>query len=62
MGTTRMGSDAKRSVCDPMQRLWDVPNVVVADSSVFPTSTGYGPTLSLVALAIRAAAELARTL
>ena len=62
MGTTRMGVDAKQSVCDPMQRLWDVPNVVVADSSVFPTSTGYGPTLTLVALAIRATAELAHAL
>ena len=37
-------------MCDPWQRLWDVDNVVVTDSSVFPTSTGYGPTLTLVAL------------
>jgi choline dehydrogenase-like flavoprotein len=59
MGTTRMGDDPRRSVCDPWQRLWDVDNVVVADSSVFPTSTGYGPTLTLVALAVRAARSLA---
>ena len=51
MGTTRMGHDHATSVCDPWQRLWDVDNVVIADSSVFPTSTGYGPTLTLVALA-----------
>jgi gluconate 2-dehydrogenase alpha chain len=62
MGTTRMGSDAATSVCDPWQRLWDVDNVVVADSSVFPTSTGYGPTLTLVALAIRASRALAASL
>ena len=30
-------------------------NVVVADSSVFVTSAGYGPTLTLAALAARAA-------
>jgi choline dehydrogenase-like flavoprotein len=36
---------------------WD--NVVVADSSVFPTASGYGPTLTLVALAARAAHHLA---
>ena len=54
-----MGDDARRSVCDPWQRLWDVDNVVVTDSSVFPTSTGYGPTLTLVALAIRASRALA---
>jgi gluconate 2-dehydrogenase alpha chain len=59
MGTTRMGDDPRRSVCDPWQRLWDVDNVVVTDSSVFPTSTGYGPTLTLVALAVRAARALA---
>jgi choline dehydrogenase-like flavoprotein len=59
MGTMRMGDDPSRSVCDPWQRLWDVDNVVVTDSSVFPTSTGYGPTLTLVALAVRAARALA---
>jgi choline dehydrogenase-like flavoprotein len=59
MGTARMGTDPRHSVCDPWQRLWDVDNVVIADSSVFPTSTGYGPTLTLVALAIRATRALA---
>ena len=62
MGTMRMGVDAKASVCDPWQRLWDVDNVVVTDSSVFPTSSGYGPTLTLVALAIRASRALAASL
>jgi choline dehydrogenase-like flavoprotein len=52
-GTIRMGTDPATSVCDPWARLHDVPNVVVADSSPFPTGSGYGPTLTLVALAIR---------
>ncbi len=55
MGTARMGTDPRTSVCDPHQRCWDVDNVVVTDSSVFPTSTGYGPTLTIVATALRAA-------
>ncbi len=59
MGTARMGTDPRTSVCDPWHRLHDVENVLVADSSVFPTSAGYGPTLTIVALAIRAARELA---
>jgi choline dehydrogenase-like flavoprotein len=59
MGTARMGDDPRRSVCDPWQRLWDVDNVLITDSSVFPTSTGYGPTLTLVALAVRVARALA---
>jgi gluconate 2-dehydrogenase alpha chain len=59
MGTLRMGTDPTASVVDPWQRLWDVENVVCTDSSVFPTSTGYGPTLTLVALAIRACRNVA---
>ena len=61
IGTARMGNDPTTSVVDPTQHLWDVENVMVADSSVFPTSTGYGPTLTLVALAARAAHLLAGT-
>jgi choline dehydrogenase-like flavoprotein len=45
-------------VFDAWQRLHDVDNVLCTDSSVFPTSTGYGPTLTLVALAIRACRAL----
>jgi gluconate 2-dehydrogenase alpha chain len=52
-GTTRMGTDPATSVCDEWGRMHDLPNVVVADSSLFPTGAGYGPTLTLVALAIR---------
>jgi gluconate 2-dehydrogenase alpha chain len=59
MGTCRMGDDPTTSVVDRWSRFHDVENMVCADSSVFPTSTGYGPTLTLVALAIRACRELA---
>jgi choline dehydrogenase-like flavoprotein len=58
MGTVRMGADPATSVVDEWSRVHDVPNLVVADSSVFVTSTGYNPTLTLVALAIRAARAL----
>lgn len=58
MGTARMGSDPATSVVSPEQRLWDCDNVVVCDSSVFVTSTGYNPTLTLAALAHRAATLL----
>jgi choline dehydrogenase-like flavoprotein len=54
-----MGHDPATSVCDGWGRVHDVPNVVVADSSVFPTGAGYGPTLTLVALAIRNTTALA---
>jgi choline dehydrogenase-like flavoprotein len=58
MGTTRMGTDPATSVVDANGRLHALPNLVVADSSVFVTSAGYGPTLTLVALAARAATAL----
>jgi choline dehydrogenase-like flavoprotein len=61
MGTTRMGTDPATSVVDPFGRVHGLENVIVADSSVFPTSSGYGPTLTLVALAARAAGALAGT-
>jgi gluconate 2-dehydrogenase alpha chain len=59
MGTARMGTDPASSVVSPEQRLWDVDNVLVCDSSVFVTSAGYNPTLTLAALAHRAATRLA---
>ena len=58
MGTARMGTDPGTSVVSPEQRLWDVDNVLVCDSSVFVTSAGYNPTLTLAALAHRAAGLL----
>jgi gluconate 2-dehydrogenase alpha chain len=59
MGTARMGRDRATSVVSPEQRLWDVDNVLVCDSSVFVTAAGYNPTLTLAALAHRAARLLA---
>jgi gluconate 2-dehydrogenase alpha chain len=59
MGTARMGTDPATSVVSPRQHLWDVDNVFVCDSSVFVTSAGYNPTLTLAALAHRAATLLA---
>jgi len=61
MGTARMGDDPATSVVDRWGRLHSLENVVLADSSVFVTAAGYGPTLTLVALAARAAAGLAGT-
>jgi choline dehydrogenase-like flavoprotein len=61
MGTARMGQDPNTSVVDPYSRVHGLENVVIADSSVFVTAAGYGPTLTLVALAARAAAAMAGT-
>jgi choline dehydrogenase-like flavoprotein len=62
MGTMRMGAHPDTSVVDPDQRFHGIPNLYVIDGSVFPTSSGYNPTLTIQALAWRAADRLAKRL
>jgi choline dehydrogenase-like flavoprotein len=59
MGTLRMGSDPATSVTDPQGRFHDVDNLYACDGSVFPTSSGYNPTLTIVALALKIAQGIA---
>ncbi|MET0826455.1 MAG: GMC family oxidoreductase [Acidimicrobiales bacterium] len=61
MGTCRMGTDPATSVVGPDGRFHDIDNLLCADSSVFVTSSGYNPTLTIAALAHRAASLLAGT-
>ncbi len=55
MGTTRMGRDPEESVVDPRLRTHDVANLSVASSSVFVTAGAMNPTLTIAALALKAA-------
>ena len=59
MGGCAMGPDARRAVVDERGRHHHVGNLSVHDGSVFPTSIGANPQLSIYALAARMAAELA---
>lgn len=61
MGTCRMGGDPTTSVVGADGHFHDVDNLLCADSSVFVTSTGYGPTLTIAALAHRTASLLVGT-
>jgi choline dehydrogenase-like flavoprotein len=55
LGGCRMGSDPHRSVVDQWCRSWDVPNPFVCDGSVFVTSSGVNPSLTIQAIATRTA-------
>jgi len=55
MGTTRMGTDPEESVVGPRLRTHDVSNLTIASSSVFPAGGAMNPTLTIGALALKAA-------
>jgi choline dehydrogenase-like flavoprotein len=58
MGTLRSGTSAATSVTDANGKLWDLGNLYAADGSLFPTSSGHNPTMTIVALALRVAAAM----
>ncbi|HEY0251924.1 MAG TPA: GMC family oxidoreductase [Kofleriaceae bacterium] len=58
MGTMRMGNDPATSVCDRTGKVHEVGNLYVADGSLFPTSSGFNPTLTLQALALWVGANI----
>jgi gluconate 2-dehydrogenase alpha chain len=58
MGTLRMGTDPAASVCDAFGKFHDLDNLYAMDGGVFVTSSGYNPTLTIITLALRAAANI----
>ncbi len=60
LGTCRMGSDPGASVVDPYHRSHDVPNLFICDGSSFVTSGRGQPTMTIMALAFRAAEHIGR--
>ena len=61
-GTVRMHHDRRFGVLDGWNRMHDVPEVMVCDMSAFTTGPEKNPTLTAMALAIRAADRLATDL
>ena len=62
LGTARMGADKRSSVVDGYGRTWDVDNLVLMDGAVFASGAHKNPTLTILALALRASEQLARRL
>lgn len=59
MGTAQMGSDPKKSVINPHGEFHNVKGLFVADASVFPTSIGVNPQVTVMAIATRTAEYIA---
>lgn len=58
IGTARMSDDPERGVTDSHGRLHGLRDLYVADASLFPTSTGPNPQLTVMALSLRIADSL----
>lgn len=62
MGTTRMSASPNEGVVNAWGMAHEVPNLYIADGSIFPTSGAANPTLTIVALALRQGEHIATTL
>ena len=62
MGGAPFGPDARRAVVDPAGRHHQLANLYVFDGSLFPTSIGANPQLSIYGITARLATGLAREL
>ncbi|MCA9773424.1 MAG: GMC oxidoreductase, partial [Myxococcales bacterium] len=58
MGACRMGGDPTRSVVDAYTESHEVRNLFVTDGSIFPSSLGVNPQISIMAFATRTADHL----
>jgi choline dehydrogenase-like flavoprotein len=55
VGGAIMGADPEKSVTNRWSRTWDVPNLYLTDGAVFASNADKNPTLTIMALAWRAA-------
>jgi choline dehydrogenase-like flavoprotein len=62
VGGAIMGADPRTSVTDRWCRTWDVQNLYIADGATFASNADKNPTLTIMALAWRAADHLAAQL
>lgn len=54
VGTARMGNDPKKSVLNKFNQSWDVKNLFVTDGACFVSQGYQNPTLTMMAITVRA--------
>ncbi|HET9591645.1 MAG TPA: GMC family oxidoreductase [Solirubrobacterales bacterium] len=59
MGTTRISADPRRGVCGPDGAVRGIESLYVADASLFPTSVGVNPMMTIIAFAKQVSRALA---
>lgn len=59
VGTARMGDSASDSVLDKFNRTWDVDNLYVVDGAAFCSKAHKNPTITILALSMRASEHIA---
>jgi choline dehydrogenase-like flavoprotein len=55
IGTCRMGNDQQKAVVNSEGKSFDIPNLFIADNSVFPSALSANPALTIMALSLRIA-------
>ena len=58
VGGAMMGNSAKTSVTNDFGQSWDIPNLFLTDGAIFCSNADKNPTLTIMALAWRAADNL----
>ena len=58
MSSLKMGSEEQKSSCDESGRYWQIDNLYVADTSLFPTSIGIPPQWSAYAMGLFVASQI----
>jgi choline dehydrogenase-like flavoprotein len=62
MGSARIAADPAKGVCSPVGAVNGVDDLYVTDGSLFPTSVGVNPMMTIIAFSKRIAAGLAERL
>jgi choline dehydrogenase-like flavoprotein len=62
MGGCGLGVDSTKAVVSPEFRMYENENIFIADSSIFPNAPGINPSFTIMALSVKAAGSILKSL